>query len=126
MKNTEELTDKAGLILDKILDAVNSGIDKAPEVVGVLAEEYVTYYALPLWFQVIVGSCLFIGGALSFGGSFWFGKKTKYTDGGPWLAFFFMGLVFFSVGIIVLSSRVPDLLQATYAPKAFLIENLRR
>ena len=124
----KELEDKAFVILDKMLDAVNSGVDKAPEFLAGLAEEYGIYFAienapiLSLYFFVI-SAVLFIWAIRSVVKGF---KTANLEDKDTY--FFCITTTF--IALLVAGSFLidgsKDIIQAIYAPKAFLIENVRK
>lgn len=124
----KELEDKAFLILDKMLDAVNSGVDKAPEFVAGLAEEYVAYFMIssitPLAISImfLIVAVFFMSKGLSRGiESDWSGPKGDLATTYVCTSAF----VILVTGMIIYYNT-PDVLQAIYAPKAFLIENVRK
>lgn len=124
----EELEKKAFVILDKMLDAVNSGVDKAPEFLSGLADEYGIYFAienapiLSLTFFTI-SVVLFIWALKSAVKGF---KKANEADKDTY--FFCITVTFIALLIAgaFLIDGSKDIIQAIYAPKAFLIENVRR
>jgi hypothetical protein len=124
--NTEELTNKASIVLDKLLDAVNTGIDKAPEALTTLAKEYCTYFVIenaPIASTIASVLC-FVFMCLAWN---WILKEFKKEPGHGDVA---MMMALLSAAPFVLSfsmtlSGAKAMLQAHYAPKAFLIENLR-
>jgi hypothetical protein len=118
---TKELTDKATLILDKMLDAVNLGVDKAPEFTSELIREYMLYYSIGHY--VGVASCLFVLSICAY--FFMKGMKlNKYRNDGD--GYIFLSTSFGALTFIFLVCLAVDVIRIHVAPKAFLIENIRK
>lgn len=126
----EELTNKATLILDKMLDAVNTGVDKAPEFAAGLASEYVVYFTISFVTDILVGLLLIVFSILF---ARWAMKsqrnnrdKDLFSKSDAFIILWMACVLCGFAGPLFFFSGLQQSAQAYLAPKAFLIENVRK
>lgn len=125
-----ELKNKAETILNKLLDALDSGIEKAPGFFGDLLKEYISYYKVSAVYHIIVGTLLKVGSFFSFKAGLYIidaNKLAKYSyeESSMHILFLILGSVLGIIGLLMAISELQTLLMLKYAPKAFLIEKFR-
>jgi uncharacterized membrane protein len=125
----KDLEEKAFFVLEAMLNAISSGIEKAPVFISSLANEYVAYFviengaiALASLIMVIVSLYMIYKGMQIFKRD---ADKPYYDRSGVEPFLFMVGglILLISFGLFV--NKSISTLQAYYAPKAFLIESVR-
>ena len=114
----KELAEKA----NKILDMVISGVDKGVEQVPGLTEEYLTYFLIgeisDLLFTLIILFPVVIGFTTAY--------LMKKDNDNEWVFAFGFGIVSICFFGIMFTVQSFDIVKLKMAPKAYLIEKVRK
>lgn len=125
----QQTIDKATALLDKLLDAASTGIDKAPVAIADITKEFVTLYMIDL--APIIPLVLIIPLVITIKFLLVFYKNHKSEDSyqaREKKLFSVMCIVFCCIGIGGLAAdalyNIKDMVKLHYAPKAFLIDKM--
>lgn len=125
----EELQKKSLELLERIINAVNSGMDAAPGVLQDLAHEYIRLKLIGPSVGLFASLCVTLVGLklLSIARNYKKGRSgvdSDFDDGA--IAFWTIGTCFVICGAFFLFHNLITVLEISLAPKAYLIEFLRK